>query len=85
MTLPQDKLWQPYLSIFRPLIGEGEHQVQNLNQFIKYTSPISILLMIAFLFMGCAALEEAQRRKEERTKQQQQERYVTFERPTTEI
>ena len=85
MTLPQDKLWQPYLSIFRPLIGEGEHQVQNLNQFIKHTSPISILLMIAFLFMGCAALEEAQRRKEERTKQQQQERYVTFERPTTEI
>ena len=30
-------------------------------------------------------MEEAQRRKLERTRQQQQERYVTFERPDTEI
>ena len=73
------------LSVFCPLIGEGEQQVKNLNQFIKHSSPILILLIVAFLFMGCAALEEAQRRKQERTLQQQQERYVTFERPTTEI
>ena len=59
--------------------------MKNLNQFIKHSSPISILLIVAFLFMGCAALEEAQRRKQERTKRVQQERYVTFERPTTEI
>ena len=66
-------------------MGEGEQQVKNFNQCIKHSSPISILVIAAFLFMGCAALEEAQRRKQERTRQQQQERYVTFERPTTEI
>ena len=59
--------------------------MKDLNQFNKYSPPISILLLIAFLSIGCAALEEAQRRKQERTKRQQQERYVTFERPTTEI
>ena len=57
----------------------------NLSQFNKYSPPISILLLISFLSAGCAALEEAQQRKQERTRQQQQERYVTFERPTTEV
>ena len=59
--------------------------MKNLNQFIKHSSPISILVIAAFLFIGCAALEEAQQRKQERTRREQQERYVTFERPTTEI
>ena len=55
------------------------------NQQNNYSAPIAILLLIALLSAGCAALEEAQQRKQERTRQQQQERYVTFERPTTEI
>ena len=55
------------------------------NQLNNYSARIAILLLIAFLSVGCAALEEAQRRKQERTRQQQQERYVTFERPDTEI
>lgn len=59
--------------------------MKDLNQLHKYSTPISIVLLIAFLSAGCAALEEAQRRKQERTRQQQQERYVTFERPNTEI
>jgi hypothetical protein len=59
--------------------------MKNFNQFNKYSPPISILLLIALLSAGCAALEEAQQRKQERTRQQQQERYVTFERPTTEV
>ena len=59
--------------------------MKNRNQFTKYSYPISILLLIAFFSVGCAALEEAQQRKQERTQQQQQERYMTFERPTTEI
>ena len=59
--------------------------MKDFNPFNKHSLPISILLLILFLSAGCAALEEAQRRKQERTRQQQQERYVTFERPTTEI
>ena len=59
--------------------------LKNFSQFNKYSPPISLLLLLAFLSVGCAALEEAQRRKQERTRQQQQQRYVTFERPTTEI
>ena len=59
--------------------------MKNLNQLNNHSAPISILLLIVFLSVGCAALEEAQQRKQERTRQQQQERYVTFERPTTEI
>ncbi|MYE88924.1 hypothetical protein F4X33_08025 [Candidatus Poribacteria bacterium] len=55
------------------------------NQRNNYSAPIAILLLIALLFAGCAALEEAQQRKQERTRRQQQERYVTFERPDTEI
>ena len=56
-----------------------------LNQLNNYSAPIAISVLIAFLSVGCAALEEAQQRKQERTRRQQQERYVTFERPTTEI
>ena len=59
--------------------------MKNPNQLNRYSARIGILLLIAFLTVGCAALEEAQRRKQERTRQQQQERYVTFERPDTEI
>ena len=59
--------------------------MKNLNQLNNHSAPISILLLIVFLSVGCAALEEAQQRKQERTRQQQQERYVTFERPNTEI
>ena len=59
--------------------------MKNLNQLNKYSTPIAILLLIACLSAGCAALEEAQQRKLERTRQQQQKRYVTFERPDTEI
>ncbi len=59
--------------------------MKNLNQLNNYSAPIAISVLIAFLSVGCAALEEAQQRKQERTRQQQQERYVTFERPTTEI
>ena len=59
--------------------------MKNLDQLDNYSAPIAIFLLIAFLSVGCAALEEAQQRKQERTRRQQQERYVTFERPTTEI
>lgn len=59
--------------------------MKNLNQYDKSSLSISILLLIALLCIGCAALEEAQQRRQERTRQQQQKRYVTFERPTTEI
>lgn len=59
--------------------------MKSLNQLNNYSPSISIVLLIAFLAVGCAALEEAQQRKLERTRRQQQERYVTFERPTGEI
>ena len=55
------------------------------NQLNNYFTPIAVLPLIVFLSIGCAALEEAQQRKQERTRLQQQERYVTFERPNTEI
>ena len=53
--------------------------MKNPNQLNRYSARIGILLLIAFLTVGCAALEEAQRRKQEQTRQQQQERYVTFD------
>lgn len=58
--------------------------MKNRNQLNNCSAPIVISLLI-LIFVGCAALEEAQQRKQDRTRQQQQERYVTFERPTTEI
>ena len=59
--------------------------MSNFTQFNKYFSSIAVLVLSVFLSAGCAALEEAQLRKQKRTLRQQQERYVTFERPKTEI
>ncbi|MCZ6680151.1 MAG: hypothetical protein O7E52_23215, partial [Candidatus Poribacteria bacterium] len=47
--------------------------------------PISILLAVAFLFTGCAALNKAQQQRQEKIKQEQQKRYMTFERPTSKV
>jgi hypothetical protein len=59
--------------------------MKNLMWAQKHRVPISILLLVAFFFTGCAALNEAQQRRQARVKQEQKERYLTFERPTSEI
>ena len=59
--------------------------MRNFNYLHRYSAHIVSLILITVLSVGCAALEEAQQRKQARTLRQQQERYVTFERPTTEI
>ena len=46
---------------------------------------ISVLLLLLSTVIGCASLKQAQQRKQERIQQEQKARYLTFERPTTEI
>jgi hypothetical protein len=59
--------------------------MKNPNQSSRTYISVSILLLIAFVFTGCAALNEAQQRRREKVKQKQKERYLTLERPTAKV
>jgi hypothetical protein len=43
------------------------------------------VFLAGFMLMGCGALREAQEKREKKIKIEQQERYLTFERPASEV
>ena len=59
--------------------------MRNMNQPGKHLLAPAIMLLTAFLFAGCSALSQAQKKREARTREAQQKRYLTFERPDSEV
>ncbi|MCH8293895.1 hypothetical protein IH992_22670 [Candidatus Poribacteria bacterium] len=59
--------------------------MRKLNPSNTHWIAFTISLIVAFNFVGCAALNEAQQKRQERIKKQQKDRYLTLERPDAQI
>lgn len=59
--------------------------MRKLNQSYKRWMAIPVLLLLLSTVIGCASLKQAQQQRQEKIQKEQKARYLTFERPTTEI